>query len=506
MGQLILAHDLGTSGDKASLHHADGRLIAAHTARYPVDFGSGGKAEQDPADWWAGFCEATGALLRETGTDPADIAVVGMSGQMMGVVLVDEHDEPVRPAVIWADTRAQAETVALIEAVGADHGYDLLGHRLDPTCSLPKMMWLREHEPLAWERTTCVLQAKDYITLRATGRRCTDPSDASGTNAYDQRTGAWSDELLAAAGIARGLLPDILPSASVAGGVTPGAASATGLREGTPVVVGGADGCTSALGLGLADADSGAAVTLGTSAWISMAADHPVRDPQQRIITFDHVVPGHFVSLGAMQSAGASLQWFASTVGVDDVGVLVQEAGAVAAAADGLFFLPYLLGERAPIWDVKARGAFLGLEHHHTQAQLARAVLEGVVFNLCGVFEALAETVRPVDAIDAVGGGARGDVWLQLMADTWGVPVRRRTIVDEANPLGAAVVGGLGVGLIDDWAAARELSQIEAVFEPDEQRHEQALAGYRRFVDAYEHLREWFAPVSIRGVGPGAAS
>jgi xylulokinase len=496
MGRFIVAHDLGTSGDKASLHHADGHLIAAHTARYPVDFGAGGKAEQDPADWWAGFCEATRALLRETGTDPADIAAVAVSGQMMGAVLVDEHDEAVRPAVIWADTRAQAETAALIEAVGADRGYDLLGHRLDPTCSLPKMMWLREHEPPAWERTTCVLQAKDYITLRATGRRCTDPSDASGTNAYDQRRGDWSDELLLAAGIARELLPQILPSASVAGGLTPGAARETGLREGTPVVVGGADGCTSPLGLGLVGAGSGAVVTLGTSAWISMAADHPVRDPQQRIITFDHVVPGRFVSLGAMQSAGASLQWFASTVGVDDVAALVEEAGAVEAAADGLYCLPYLLGERAPIWDVKARGAFLGLEHHHTRAQLARAVLEGVVFNLYGVFEALAETVGPIDAVDAVGGGAKGGVWLQLMADTWGVPVRRRTIVDEANSLGAAVVGGVAVGLIEDWATARALSEVEAVFDPDERRHEQARADYRRFVQAYEHLREWFAPVT----------
>ena len=494
MGRFIVAHDLGTSGDKASLHHADGRLIAASTARYPVDFGAGGKAEQDPADWWQGFCDATLTLLRETGTDPADIAAVAMSGQMMGAVPVGEDDEAVRPAVIWADTRAQAETAALIEAVGAERGYQLLGHRLDPTCSLPKMMWLREHDAEAWARTSCVLQAKDYVTLRLTGRRCIDPSDASGTNAYDQHTGDWSDELLAAAGMDRSRLPEIVPSASVAGGVTAGAAKASGLREGTPVVVGGADGCTSALGVGLVGAESGAAVTLGTSAWISMAADRAVRDPQQRIITFDHVVPGHFVPLGAMQSAGASLQWLASTVRVaaDEIGELVQEAGDAEAASEGLFFLPYLLGERAPIWDVTARGAFLGLEHRHTRAQLARAVLEGVAFNLFGIFEAMSESVRPIDAIDAVGGGAKGDTWLQLMADTWGVPVRRRTIVDEANSLGAAVIGAVAVGLVDDWSAASELSRVEAVFEPDAARHERSVAGYARFTDAYQRLRTWF--------------
>ena len=418
-----------------------------------------------------------------------------MSGQMMGAVFVDERDEVVRPAVIWADTRAQAQTAALIEAVGADRGYELLGHPIDPTCSLPKMMWLRDHDPQAWARTSCVLQAKDYVTLRLTGRRCIDPSDASGTNAYDQHAGGWSDELLEAAGIKPALLPEILPSASVAGGVTRAAAQAAGLREGTPVVVGGADGCTSALGVGLVGEDSGAALTLGTSAWISMAAERPVRDPQQRIVAFDHVVPGHFVPLGAMQSAGASLQWFASSVGVagEDVGRLGAEAGAAEASAEGLFFLPYLLGERAPIWDANVRGAFIGLEHHHTQAQLARAVLEGVAFNLYGVFVALSESVGPIGAIDAVGGGAKGDVWLQLMADTWGVPVRRRTIVDEANSLGAAVIGAKAVGLVDDWTAARDLSEVSAVFESDDTRHQRLARAYERFVDAYERMRTWFA-------------
>ena len=163
------------------------------------------------------------------------------------------------------------------------------------------------------------------------------------------------------------------------------------------------------------------------------------------------------------------------------------------AASEGLFFLPYLVGERAPIWDVHARGTFVGLSRHHGPANLARAVLEGVAFNLNGVYRALDASVRSIEAVDAVGGGARSDAWLQIMADTWGVPVRRRTIVDEANSLGAAVVGGVAVGLIESWDAARALSAIEAVFEPDDARHAQASAGYERFMDAYERLRPWFA-------------
>lgn len=492
--QLIVAHDLGTSGDKASLHDASGRLMASHTAHYPTDFGPGGKAEQEPADWWGAFCSTTRALLAETGVRPDEIACVVMSGQMMGAVLIDAADEAVRPAVIWADTRAQAEAQNIGEIVGYERGYRLLGHPIDPTCSLPKLMWLREHEPETWARTTGVVLAKDFVTLRLTGRRCIDPSDASGTNAYDQVAGHWSDEMLGAAGIDRELLPEIRASASVAGTVSKDVAAESGLREGTPVVVGGADGCTSALGVGLVSTDSSAVATIGSSAWISVASDSPVRDPLMRTVTFDHVIPGHFVPLGAMQAAGAALEWLTATLGVggDALSDLIIEAKAVEASSEGLFFLPYLLGERAPIWDSRARGTFVGLSRHHGPAHLARAVLEGIAFNLYGTFRALEESVRPIREIDAVGGGARSDVWLQIMADTWGVPVRRRTIVDEANSLGAAVVGGKAVGLIDDWEAARSLSEIEVVFDPDSARHAAAQAGYARFTDAYERLKSWF--------------
>ena len=496
MRRLIIAHDLGTSGDKASLHDADGRLLAAHTEHYPTDFGHGGKAEQDPADWWRAFCAATRALLHESGTEATEIVAVAMSGQMMGVVLVDEHDQALRPAVIWADTRAQAEARAIGEAIGYERGYDLLGHRVDPTYSLAKMMWLREHDPAAWSRATGVLLAKDYITLQLTGRRCIDPSDATGTNAYDQRAGAWSAEILGFAGIDPKLLPEIVPSATVAGGLTRSAAVTCGLDEGTPVVVGGGDGATSALGVGLVSSESTAVATIGSSAWIALASEQPVRDREMRIVAFDHVVPGHYVPLGAMQAAGTSLEWLRATLGVaDDAGLeaLLRDAATVKAADEGLFFLPYLIGERSPIWDADARGTFIGISRHHGPAQLTRALLEGVAFNLYGVFLALERSVRPIGSIDAIGGGARSDLWLQLMADTWGVPVCRRSIVDEANSLGAAVVGGMAVGLLDDWTAASSLSTIEATFEPDARRHDAALLAYGRFSDAYQRLRTWFA-------------
>jgi len=259
--------------------------------------------------------------------------------------------------------------------------------------------------------------------------------------------------------------------------------------------VGGGDGATSALGVGLVSSDPVACATIGSSAWLSMATDMPARDPLMRAVTFDHVIPGHFLPLGPMQAAGTSLEWLAQTIGAGARGIeeLVRSAADAPAATEGLFFLPYLVGERAPIWDARARGTLVGLSRHHGPANLARAVLEGVAFNLHGVYRALDESVRTIEAVDAVGGGARSDVWLQIMADTWGVPVRRRSIVDEANSLGAAVVGAVALGLIDGWDRARELSTIEAVFEPDDARHQLALAGYERFSDAYQRLRGWFA-------------
>ena len=499
MRRLIIAHDLGTSGDKASLHDGGGRLLASHTEPYGADFGAGGKAEQDPDDWWTAFCSATRALLAMTGVHANEVACVVLSGQMQSLVLVDGSGAPLRPAIIWADTRATAERDLLAERVGGDRAFEIMGHRLDATYTLPKAMWVRDHEPDVFAQAEGILIAKDYVTMRATGRRCTDPSDATGTNAYDQRAGTWSSELLEAAELDLGLLPEILPSATVAGGLTASAAATAGLESGTPVVVGGGDGACAALGAGLVAPGSGANATLGSSAWLSVATEAPVRDPLQRTVTFDHVIPGRYLPLGAMQSAGSSLDWLAEALGVSrgpDLSALVDAAGRVPAAAEGLFFLPYLMGERAPLWDPRARGTFVGLSRHHGSAHLARAVLEGVAFSLYSILLSLRDVTgpgQPIDSIEAIGGGARSDVWLAIMADTWGLPVRRRSIVDEANSLGAAVIGGMAVGLIDDWAVARSLSRVEATFQPDAVRHAHAVEDHQRFCDLYERLRTWFA-------------
>ncbi len=492
---MLIAHDLGTTGNKASLHHDDGRLIASVTVPYPAHFAAGGIAEQNPVDWWEAVVAATRDLLARTDTAPSAVAGLVVSGQMMGAVLLDADGEPARPAIIWADTRAGAQQRELEAALGAEHAYGILGHRLNPTYSVEKIMWVRDNEPDVWARVRRVCVAKDFIVLRLTGRLATDRSDASGTNAYDQRIGTWSDEVLQAARLDRALFPEVLESTTIAGTLTDAAAAALGLHTGVRVVMGGGDGPIAAVGSGVVAPEDGAYVCLGTSSWISFAADQPLHDPAMRTFTFDNVVPGSFVPTATMQAGGASVQWIAEALSADparpETGRLTAEASADV-DTEGLYFLPYLLGERSPLWDPDARGAFVGLARHHTRAHLMRAVLEGTAFNLLTCIQAFRASGAVIDRIDAVGGGAQSDVYLSVLADVWGVPVRRRTIVEEANSLGAAVTGAVGLGLAE-FSAARALSEVTDEFVPDAGRHAVYAARHARFADAYTALAPWFA-------------
>ncbi|HEY0375213.1 MAG TPA: xylulokinase [Amnibacterium sp.] len=494
-GAVILAHDLGTTGDKATLISADGALIAAASVPYPADFGAGGKAEQSAEDWWRAVCDATRQLLAERPGIERDIAAVSFSGQMMGAVLLDDAGDPVRPAIIWADTRSVAEAGLLVERFGMREAYRVTGHRFNATYSLSKVMWVREHEPEAFARTRHVVLAKDFVVHRLTGRFATDPSDASSTNAFDQATGDWSDAILDAAEVPRALLPEVLPSTSIIGGVTPDAAAACGLLAGTPVVLGGGDGPMAALGAGIVDPGSGAYAYLGSSSWVSLAATAPLHDEAMRTMTFNHVVPGMFVPTATMQAGGASLQWITEVLapsGDRRYESLLEEAADVEASAEDLYFLPHLLGERSPYWNPAARAAFVGLARHHTRAHLVRAVLEGVAFNLLTGLQAFAENGSPATRMDAIGGAAHSDLLLRLFADTWGVPVARRSLVDEATSLGAAVVGGVGVGVFDDFRIGARLSERSRPVDPDPARHRAYALAHERFLDAYARLEPWF--------------
>lgn len=491
---MIVAHDLGTTGDKASLHDDTGRTLATFTAEHPTRFDADGVAEQDPERWWSSVGEATRGLLERAGARAEDVSVVGLSGQMMGAVFLDEEHRPTRPAIIWADHRSQGQAHRLLEAVGQESAYRELGHRIHPTYTLSKIMWVREHEPEVWSRTRRVCVAKDFVVQRMTGTLVTDPSDASGTDAYDQAGGRWSQRLLAAAGIEEDLLPPIVPSTTVVGGLTPDAAAMTGLRADTPVVLGGGDGPMAAVGAGVLTPDDAAYACLGSSSWISCSSRSPLHDPQLRSMTFNHVVPEHFVPTATMQAGGASLSWVMELFGggADTYQRLLKEASRVSAADEGLYFLPYLLGERSPNWNANAAGTFAGLQRHHGPGHLVRAVLEGVAFNLRTCMGAFTDGGIGLECIDVIGGGAQSPEWMQVLADIWQVPVRQRTIVTDANSLGAAVTAAVGAGLVDDFGVARTLSSLAAEFTPEAARADRSAEQHQVFLDAYHGLESWF--------------
>jgi xylulokinase len=491
---MIVAHDLGTTGDKASLHDDTGRTIATVTVEYPTHFAAAGVAEQDPEDWWSAVGAATRQLLERAGAEPGQIHGVGFSGQMMGAVFLDAEHRPVRPAIIWADHRSTAQAEALLERVDQKSAYAELGHRIHPTYTLAKMMWVREHQPEVWGRTRHVCLAKDFVVQRLTGTLVTDPSDASGTNAYDQGGHRWSERLLAAASISPEHLPPIVESTTVVGGLTPAAAAHTGLLAGTPVVIGGGDGPMAAVGAGVITEEDAAYVCLGSSSWVSASTTAPLHDGAMRSMTFNHTVPGHYVPTATMQAGGASLSWVMTLLGAGERGYddLLAAAAEVTAADEGLFFLPHLLGERSPYWNAAAAGAFVGLQRHHSPRHLVRAELEGVAFNLRTCIDAFTDNGIPVDGVDVIGGGATSDVWMQVLADVWQVPVRRRSIVADANSLGAAVTTAVGLGLVEDFTVARDLSSITAQFTPDAARSGLAGAEHEIFLDAYGQLEPWF--------------
>lgn len=488
---MLIAHDLGTSGNKASLHDDTGRLVAAVRVDYPTHYAADTTSEQDPQLWWQAVVKATRQLIAEVGIEAGAVDAICVSGQMMGLVTLDSSGEPVRPAMIWSDQRAGEQTANLASAVGGEDAYRITGHRLAPTYPLPKLMWVRDREPANFERIAKVCMAKDFVNFKLTGRLVTDFSDASSTNAFDITGGTWSAPLLAAAGVESTLWPEIVASTEVIGTLTSTAAAELGLRETTAVVAGGGDGPMANVGAGCVEVDSPGYVSLGTSAWYSCTTAAPVIDPQLRSFTFWHVVPGLFAPCATTQTGAGAVQWAAEAFSESpvEVGELIDAAAEVAAADEGLFFLPYLIGERSPWWDPNASGVFAGLRMHHRRPHLTRAVLEGVGYSLALCMAPL-RIGAAERGIDVIGGGAASDLWLAMLADIWGVPVRRRSVTTTANSLGAAVTGLVGIGRAD-FGVAPKLSTVRAEFSPGEAavRQTKHLA---RFTDAYRALRSWF--------------
>lgn len=493
----ILAHDLGTTGNKATLFDASGELVGSVLVTYPTAYPQPNWAEQNPDDWWGAVCRATQRLLSEHAIVPGRIAAVTFSGQMMGCVPVDAQGQALRSCIIWADQRAQEEADLLAQRLSPDAVYRCTGHRISPAYSAPKILWVRRHQPDIYRAAVWFLQPKDYVVLRLTGVAATDYSDASGTLLFDLATRQWNTAFLTALELRAEQLPPPHPSTAVVGTVTPAAAAATGLQAGTPVVIGGGDGACAGVGAGVVEPGE-AYCYIGTSAWVSISSDAPVIDPAARTVTFHHLHPARYAPMGTMQSAGGARDWAwallrAQGGDLDDGLELDRGAESVAPGAGGVLFLPYLMGERSPHWNPLARAAWLGMAMPTGKAELARAVLEGVALNLASILNGLREQVAGIDRVRLIGGGSRSPLWRQILADCFGLPVQTLALKSEATGWGAAVAGGIGAGLYT-WATAAAHAQVTETVEPDPAR----AAFYRELAAIYADSYAALAPLYAR--------
>ena len=501
----ILAHDLGTTGNKASLYDRQGQVLASAFQGYETYYPGPNQVEQDPLEWWQAVCGATRQLLAESRMDPRSIACVTFSGQMMGCVAVDRQARPLRRALIWADTRAVEQAERAIQRVGMETAYRISGHRASASYSAAKIAWLRDHEPETYRAAHKFLHAKDFAAARLSGQFASDYSDASGTNLYDLEGQKWSWQMVDAFGLDPEQLPELHASTDVIGEVSGAAAEETGLAKGTPVVIGGGDGPCAATGAGVVREGS-AYNYIGSSSWIGIASRKPVFDPALRTFTFAHLVPGMFTPTGTMQAAGASYQWLRDTVcttekaaagqgGESAYELMNAEAAQSPAGAHGLLYFPYLLGERSPRWNPDARGAYFGLSASHTRADLVRATLEGVSLNLAVILNAFRAQGLAVEAMRVIGGGANGAIWRQILADIYGIPVLRPRLLSEATSFGAALAGGVGVGLYPDFQLAETLTPVLDTTRPNpdvQALYAEMYAVFNRAYEAFEPLYPLF--------------
>jgi xylulokinase len=488
----ILAHDLGTTGNKANLFDTNGAIVASTFAGYSTAYPRPNWAEQDPANWQQAVFDSTQRLLAESKLPPEQVAVVSFSGHMQGALAVDAAGVPLRPAIIWADQRATAQAEFIAQTCGEAEVYQLTGNRVSPAYTVAKILWLKEMQPDLFRQTHKILQPKDYAAFLLTGVFATDYSDASLAQLLDLKNRRWATEFLDRLQISPDLLPELFASATVIGEVTSEAAKATGLKVGTPVVIGGGDGACATVGAGSIKAGD-VYNYIGSSSWVALSSDQPVLDPQQRTFNFCHLDPNLYCAIGTMQAAGGAYDWLERLLR-DETKTSPLYAALDAAACDvrpgasGLLFLPYLLGERSPHWNPLARATFIGLAMPHQRGELARAVLEGVAFNLRHILDILRSQGVQVEAMRLIGGGSQSRLWRQILADVYNLPLLRLSLSAEATALGAAIAGGIGVGLYPDYSVVHDLIPASQAEKPNPATRPRYEALYQLFKESYVAL------------------
>jgi len=489
MPEYVLAYDVGTTAAKSILLRASGTLVASASHPYETSYGRSGWAEQDPWAWWQAVVHSTKEIVQRVPACGRGIAAIGVSGQMLGCLPVDREGSHLRNAMIHSDTRAIAQCERLSGEVGLKKIYTITGSRVSPQSTICKIMWLKDEEKSLYRKTFKFVQCKDYITSKLTGTLGpTDYSDASHSVLMDVTEREWAADLLEAAQIKEHKLPQISPSAAVQGHLHKAAARSLGLPSGIPVVVGGGDGACASTGAGAVS--PGRAYTyLGGTGWVSLALDGPFIDPGMRVFNILGLDPSTCGIYGTVQCAGSAHRWVANLLNIRSYRRLDKMIEKAAIGSDGLFFLPYLMGERTPLWDPYARGVYFGLSLSHDRNRIARATVEGVSYALKSVTDILEEATS-IGEMRLIGGGGRSKAWRGILANIYGRKLLLPRTVGEATCCGAAIAAGVGMGLFADYQeGVSRISRVKDECLPDRDSHQRYKRLFQFWKSLYPRLK-----------------
>jgi xylulokinase len=498
MADLLIGHDVGTGGSKAVLADTEGNILASAFEPYEVRYPQPHWAEQDPKDWWQAVAANTRQVLADSGADPADVKGMGFAGQMIGVVPVDADGKPLRPAIIWLDSRADAQAARLIRRLGGKRIFSLVAGALpsgkDVVC---KIAWLQENEPDVFRETAAFLDVTGYLVSRATGELSIDHTGAGGTGLLTKNR-EWSELLARVTRVPLEKMPPIRRSIDVVGGLTEEGSRFTGLPEGTPIIAGMADIPAAATGSGALE-DGDGHIYLGTSSWLCLSVAKAKNLPKNGIVSVASPDPSMYIMLGESETAGLCLKWFADNLafpaekeraGSDEMAifkVLDELAADIYPGSRRLLFMPWLFGERAPVTDTTLRGAFINLSLEHEREHMLRAIYEGVAYNLRWMIDEVAKAGFPAKSLSAVGSGAKSDLWMQIIADVTSRRIEAVAHPQEAGALGCALAVAVALGIFEDYKDIKKAVRVRAAFMPDPvraQEYDRLYANYRRLYPA----------------------
>lgn len=498
MKEYLLGIDIGTSACKVALFQKNGAVVGSASSDYPVYYPHQGWAEQNPDEWWNAVCCAVKKVIISTNIDPKDVKGIGIDGQSWSAIAIDKHGSVLTNTPIWMDTRAKVICDRLNVEIGADEIFELSGNPLQPSYATAKILWYKEQLPEVYEQIDKILQSNSFIAYRLTGVISQDICQSYGFHCFNMRTGQWDDAMCEKMGISRKMLPEIVPCHQVIGMVTKEAAEATGLTEGIPVVAGGLDAACGTLGAGVIHPGE-TQEQGGQAGGMSICMDTYTADP--RLILSYHVVPGQWLLQGGTTGGGGVMRWIerefgdyersvAEEKGISSLNQFNALAEQVKPGCEGVVFLPYMSGERSPIWDPDAKGVFYGLDFSKTKGHMIRAAMEGVAFSLKHNLDIAENLGAEVKELLAMGGSANSLLWTQIKSDITGKPIAVPSS-DTATTLGAAILAGVGTGVYNDFEdAVSQTVKVTRRHEPDMEKHKVYENNYKIYLALYENLKE----------------